>query len=347
MDILNPQLVWIESRCYRVNNVQSKTFDDDDFTEEQFTVQSSQPPEEDLDDNFVIDKRSDGSFVTSINIPCALCGYVIGAQGRNKKRLESETKTRIILPRQCEERITFITGSNRKDVATARRRIETIVQSARHRQDATHFISLPLANSAIISKFEEFKQSVLEQYGNERGVVPAIFQNPEKLHLTIGTMVLLNEAEREKARQVLLNCRNVVYRPIFGDEPLVVKMQGIEYMNDDPAEVDVLYAKVATSDGSSSKLQLLADKLVAQFVSEGLMEKQYEHVKLHATVMNTIFNSQSTTNRKQNSFNATKLLKVFQNFDFGTCGIPAIHVSQRHSQDKDGYYAATAKLSLR
>ena len=35
------------------------------------------------------------------------------------------------------------------------------------------------------------------------------------------------------------------------------------------------------------RLQLLADTLVDRFVSAGLMKREYDQVKLHATVMNT------------------------------------------------------------
>ena len=31
---------------------------------------------------------------------------------------------------------------------------------------------------------------------------------------------------------------------------MVVELKGVEYMNDDPAEVDVLYANVISQDGS-------------------------------------------------------------------------------------------------
>nr|CAD7463272.1 unnamed protein product [Timema tahoe] len=45
-------------------------------------------------------------------------------------------------------------------------------------------------------------------------------------------------------------------------------MVGLEYMNDDPAEVDVLYGKVNVQD-HSSLLQQLADNLVDFFTSKG------------------------------------------------------------------------------
>ena len=34
------------------------------------------------------------------------------------------------------------------------------------------------------------------------------------------------------------------------DTTVIVELKGVEYMNDDPADVDVLYAKVLIKDGS-------------------------------------------------------------------------------------------------
>ena len=37
---------------------------------------------------------------------------------------------------------------------------------------------------------------------------------------------------------------SVLCRKFFGDEKIVLHLKGIAYMNDDPGEVDVLYAQV-------------------------------------------------------------------------------------------------------
>ena len=42
----------------------------------------------------------------------------------------------------------------------------------------------------------------------------------------------------------------IVFSKYLNDSPVTVELKGVEYMNDDPAEVDVLYAKVITQDGS-------------------------------------------------------------------------------------------------
>ena len=45
-------------------------------------------------------------------------------------------------------------------------------------------------------------------------------------------------------------------------------MTGVEYMNDDPSEVHVLYGNVTCSD-SPFLLQDIADGIVSHFVKEG------------------------------------------------------------------------------
>lgn len=41
---------------------------------------------------------------------------------------------------------------------------------------------------------------------------------------------------------------NLICRPILRGEPLTVRVQGLEYMNDDPSSVDVLYAKIQAGE---------------------------------------------------------------------------------------------------
>jgi hypothetical protein len=57
-------------------------------------------------------------------------------------------------------------------------------------------------------------------------------------------------------------------------------MVGVEYMNDDPAEVDVLYGKVYVKDGAHV-LQEVADGVVDHFCSKGLCLRLDLHVSLY------------------------------------------------------------------
>lgn len=44
----------------------------------------------------------------------------------------------------------------------------------------------------------------------DAGVDESIFQNPAKLHLTIGTLALLNEQEVTRASKLLQQCQDVI-----------------------------------------------------------------------------------------------------------------------------------------
>lgn len=50
--------------------------------------------------------------------------------------------------------------------------------------------------------------------------------------------------------QLKLFCAMYSYRDITEGKPLALEVKGLEYMNDDPSMVDVLYAKVCVQGGS-------------------------------------------------------------------------------------------------
>ncbi len=125
--------------------------------------------------------------------------------------------------------------------------------------------------------------------------------------------IFLDEEERKLASECLEKCKDEFVTPLLEGRPLRVKVEGLEIMNDDPSEVDVVYAKVGTNP-DSDVLQRLADGLVNRyiffkarrlhnaciksclyfsFVTAGLMVKQYDRVKLHLTLINTLFRTES------------------------------------------------------
>ncbi|KAG9485129.1 hypothetical protein GDO78_008302, partial [Eleutherodactylus coqui] len=285
MEVLRPNLINIGGRIYRKNTVREAAHrneeEEDDFYRE--PVQCADEP----CDDFMIEETEKG-FQSSINLPSQLFKYIIGKKGETKKNLESETHTFISIPRPGMEGEIVITGQKRNGVISARTRIELIAETFRKRQQFTHFLSFALNQPEIQDGFLQFKEEVLSKCSKDYGIQSSIFQNPAKLHLTIGTLVLLNENEVTQACQLLHSCKDEFLYKIAAGKPMDVEVSGIEYMNDDPATVDVLYAKVQMKDGSE-RLQLIADRLMQRFVGSGLMLREWDRVKLHATIMNTLF----------------------------------------------------------
>ena len=98
----------------------------------------------------------------------------------------------------------------------------------------------------------------------------------------------------------------------------------------------------------SDRLQVLADRLSESFIEEGLSEKQYDRVKLHCTLMNTLFRRSDDGQRKQErtSFDASRILTKYQDFEFGNLTLDAIHLSKRGSFSDSGYYFSTDRIKI-
>ncbi|XP_003367963.1 activating signal cointegrator 1 complex subunit 1, partial [Trichinella spiralis] len=142
-----------------------------------------------------------------------------------------------------------------------------------------------------------------------------LFQNPNRLHLTVGTLVLMNENERKIARELLHQCKESV---------VLCRLHGIEIMNDDPANVNVLYGKVEfDSVEELDRFQQFVDKVCEHFETSGLLINKFEHVKLHVTLLNNVFQHGSdseevsdkigdgeTNKQRRVPFDARKILKV-------------------------------------
>uniref|UniRef100_A0A8C3CDT2 Activating signal cointegrator 1 complex subunit 1 n=2 Tax=Cairina moschata TaxID=8855 RepID=A0A8C3CDT2_CAIMO len=355
MDVLRPTLIRIGGRVYRKNLVQEPAHPQEEEEDEGFYAGPGDCADEPCD-AFVVEETEKG-FQCRVEVPSPLYKYVIGKKGETKKRLEAETRTSISIPKPGVEGEIVITGQQRGGVISARTRIDVLLDSFRKKQPFTHFLSFALTQPEVQERFLQFKEEVLEKCSKDHGVSSSLFQNPAKLHLTLGTLVLLNEQEIRKACELLQRCKEDFVAQLTGGRPLAVEVAGVEYMNDDPAMTDVLYAKVRMKDGSD-RLQAIADQLVERFVASGLMLKEWDRVKLHATVMNTLFRrdpgaeERSSTApgkaslKEREAFNARNILKLFEHFYFGEVQLDAVRLSQRFSTDASGYYATSGQLNF-
>lgn len=92
MDVLNPELVWIGQRCYRVNipNKEAKklvswrnfNYENEENCEE-FEKCTVQPEVEENEEN--LEEISDGRFQLKMHCPQMFHSHVIGVKGKKKK----------------------------------------------------------------------------------------------------------------------------------------------------------------------------------------------------------------------------------------------------------------------
>lgn len=351
MNVLRPPLVWVEGRCYR-KSIINPIFQPNAITSPRNESSYRKYEEPDtcdiyydddaIDTDIDIQELENGAFKTTLSVPSTFFGLIIGARGAIKKRLENETGTRITVRNDPDEIV--VTGPSRKGIESAKIRIDSIVDGARQKTQFTHFLSIPLNDQACKNGFLDFKDAILRSCDKDRGVDGGIFQNEDKLHLTIGTLVILNQSERNKAKDILQECQTSVIEPLLHQNSFQVTVEGIEYMNDDPSEVNVLYAKVKSLNGTDW-LQELADNIVQKFLASGLMLKQYERIKLHLTIMNSSFQKNSNSNVRE-TFDARNILNNFENHYFAKTTIKSLHISSLHTVGKDGYYAPSCKIDF-
>lgn len=75
------------------------------------------------------------------------------------------------------------------------------------------------------------------------------------------------------------------------------------------------------------------------------MQRQYDRVKLHVTLINTRFavGAEADSNR---TFDCRMVLEKYADFEFGSQNVSEIHLSMRYTTSTDGFYEATYRLKL-
>ena len=397
IDIMRPKLTRIGNMCFRRldvpndgviddfndnefsrQNVSTKVIDDnvDQNSDKQNSDQnptkdklksideledSESKSTEDIKDIEDISGGKGSRFRGQLDVSKYFHKFIIGQKGNQKREIESESGCRISVPEVTDlSGYVVITGNTHLDVKYAINRIDDIVKRARNRSDFTHFLSIPFNDKSICERFMTFKEQILNDSQINVGIDDSLFQNSHKLHLTVVPLLLTDQKEKKIASQILDDCHNKYIKHLTNGQPLRVKLEGIDYMNDDPTQVNVVYANVV--DMSDKKcLQSIVDDLFDRFQESGLIRDKHQFdrmnaeskVKLHVTLMNTSFRRKEMdrikgpTDRTANSFNAEGVLNKFKNYYFGQIIVQTIEISIRHSNHgKDGYYSHISRIEL-
>lgn len=290
----------------------------------------------DMEECYEISPTASGKFITIFDVPSALLPVIVGPKGRKLRELQEMTQTLIKVPRAHEVGAPVkITGQSERAVASARNQISILVLKKREKLPSTHFISIPVDSDEIRNNFALFKKIVLKDKAT-RGVDESIFQNPNKLHITIEVLTLLDESEIKRAKDMFLYNVQGLISCYLKEKQYKIRLQGIEIMNDDPSEVDVLYGKVRMDNqDDNDNFQRAIDKISNMYHVYGYVRKHYD-IKLHVTLMNSLFRQDEK--EKRTTFDASFILEKYRKFDFGTAVLKSVDLSVRFTTGKNGYY---------
>lgn len=296
-------------------------------------------------------------------------GKLIGRGGENKKRLQRETQATIVMPPRGQQGKVVVNGKTQGAVVSCRTKIETLINDAVKAMPMTHFVSIPLSGTEFEHSLEQFREQALEQQkkdGGLGGLTADLFQGHAKLHLTLGALKLFDD-DVPAAKACLLGCKAGIQKHL----PATIVVKGVDYMSDNPTEMDVLFAKVDFDGAGAGGLQEVADYVALQFVDAGLLEHSgRNHVKLHATIINTKWRRGSVGSSaggggggggggrappgfraKRIPFDGSKLLTKFARFNFGSAAFETVHLSKMKPSragkpTADGYYEPECVLAL-
>ena len=363
-DIMKPVILSYDGMNFRKCPITYRGYRPPSAYSARFTV----PAEDDYEDNeeekstSCMDKVEDflnvkhlpnGQYELELNIPSVFFKYVIGRMGKTRQMIEKDTKAKLIIPRQGEEGPIKLQASTKRALNSAKQRVEVIAWSNRQKEEPTHFVGIALHSDVVQEKILEFKRKVLDTCGKCEGIEQDLFQLPIKMHLTLAVLRLFSADEEQEAISSIEQAVDKHKSALGPDQKIVLR--GIDCMNDDVSSVRVLYAKVGLRDGSV-KFQGFADNLLTEMVSQMPDYIKSDHgrttVKLHATVMNSLFLMKKEAGdgdkaRSQwNGFDATKIFKEFQGFDFGESMLTEILLLDRRERDERGFYKCTARFKL-
>eukprot|EP01112_Ceratiomyxa_fruticulosa_P016327 TRINITY_DN4916_c0_g1_i3.p1 TRINITY_DN4916_c0_g1~~TRINITY_DN4916_c0_g1_i3.p1 ORF type:complete len:371 (+),score=67.79 TRINITY_DN4916_c0_g1_i3:152-1264(+) len=285
------------------------------------------------------------TYKLKFNVPSVFYGRIIGKGGDVRSRIQSDTGATITIPKMNDKSEEIvIKGTTEAAVVSAKTRIDIIIEKAKNSLPYTHFLSIPLNDPALQEKVNALYDDILRTQSFSRGVEPSIMGSPKTFHLTILMLKLFSNEQIEQAKSVLKTAHAKLY-DILATRSLILTLEGLEYMNDDPGEVDVLYAKVK-QDEAGDKLQQICKHLVSLFSVAGLAPPQELDVKLHATLLNTRFRTQDEDNQSRQTFDASGILSNYGNISLGSYKIPALHLSQRGVYDLNGFYHSVATVAF-
>jgi len=165
---------------------------------------------------------------------------------------------------------------------------------------------------------------------------------------------LYSEELVRRAEHILKEASHKIY-DILGSRSLLVNLKGLNYMNDDPSQVDVLYMQAQEPD-NGTRLEQVHKYLLEVFKNANLItpNDKEKSLKLHATLYNTRYRQTTDVNTEEDGgsethrthFDATGILSTFMNIEFGTQKLSGVHLSQRGLYDNDGYYHCVSSIKF-
>jgi activating signal cointegrator complex subunit 1 len=353
-------LVTVQGRCYRefsaaartvtpqstqaVESTVVPTYNEDDFDEcddDYGSCSDGEPstcaPGKATSSNksSIVYDSTTQTYSMQIKISQKFWKFIIGAKGSALQETQRLTGATVTIPRaekgkelSPDEEIITIKAPQATSVRAAHLRISAVVSASKDKVDYTHFISIPLGTIPSLQRrltlaLDEVKQNCCAE---EKKIEPSLFQDPVRLHLTLLMLRLHTSDELAKAMSLFTQLQREINRIFTPSDK--IHLRGLNYMNDDPTEVHVVYLEIERT-AAREKLIRLINHINETFIEAGLaLEKDVAHnEKLHATVVNSKWRKSSDEGAPREAFDASDLLRMYGTLDLGDHRLESVELS--------------------
>ncbi len=139
----------------------------------------------------------------------------------------------------CLSLVLILQGPSEDAVESAKTRIMILIDDAIARSPPTHFISIPVQSDQVLTNYASFVAAC-----KASGTPAELLSEALSLHLTLGVLRLHGSDRMEQAKKAL----DEAAHRFSSMKPDGFEVRGLDYMNDDPSQVNVLFARVVDDE---------------------------------------------------------------------------------------------------
>ncbi|KAH9849437.1 AKAP7 2'5' RNA ligase-like domain-containing protein [Lenzites betulinus] len=226
--------------------------------------------------------------------------------------------------------------------------------------------SLTGQHAALRERMGAFTDALLGATPAIPGLDSTVVVPPRRLHFTLGVMSLDTQPESEqrtleKARAVLQVLRPRVLEAL-GGRRLSVRLDRMDVMRPERGDAErahVMWVGPAQEGGSGRRLKRVAEMIAGAFKDAGLLIDEGRPLKLHCTVVNTVYRRPRGRERTPFSYTSVLASEVMKDVravdtrtegerrgpvhvDFGEWEVDELQVCAMGSSGPEGEYVAAA-----
>ncbi|EJD51046.1 hypothetical protein AURDEDRAFT_112070 [Auricularia subglabra TFB-10046 SS5] len=262
-------------------------------------------------------------------------------------------------------------------VTNAARVAVRTASAAPRKPPLTHFLSIPLGHiPALRERLSTFYSALLASEPAITGLDSSVIIPPRRVHITLGVLSLVKEEDKikdasqttiAKALDILLDLKGRLEEEIAATGPVQVPLVAMDIMRSAKgnATPHVLYVGPKEGEVEGTAIQRVSNIVINAFREAGIMQDD-RPLKLHCTVVNTIYRKPRSKKRIPFSFGQIKTSKALADIlvedsepqqqnagdkalrvDLGIWEVDEVQLCEMGSHDEEGAYVRVGGVSLR